>query len=287
MYLRGDQERQHGRHRTDHEEHKTGDGGFPCRPAQFGWVQPQFLAGQRIQRRGGFGDELLRQRTGLVFGKAFGLIDQGEFFHFLFRGVLEFGLFDAHLLLGQFARRLHGKPFAHRHGAGPSEHSRDARQRHGLRAGRGVRHAAGDAHDQRQCGNQAVVGAQHGGAQGVAADGAMPAFQARQHSAGHAILAAASGDHAQYAGMAFFFARHRLAADFRLIVIAARRGFFAVGERRQDKLRADYFCQSDHNPRPNRDAVGPGILAGFDDFRRPEIRVFFLHAPQPLEDLGD
>ncbi len=109
----------------------------------------------------------------LGLGDAAGLVDQRQFGSFFLRVGLDLGALDGDLLFIEFARALHREPLAERHRAGAGQEAGEAGDQDLVVGQRG----AGDAHDQAHVGDKAVVGAQHGRAQGVAAAGLMAALQ--------------------------------------------------------------------------------------------------------------
>jgi hypothetical protein len=112
----------------------------------------------------------------LLAAEALGLVDEREFLLLLLGRLGELVALDRDLSLGEFPGALHREPLAHCHRARAGQGAREAGDEDRL-VGR-VR--AGHAHHQAQHRDEAVVGAQHGGAQGVAPDGAVPALEARE-----------------------------------------------------------------------------------------------------------
>ncbi len=113
------------------------------------------------------------------------------------------------LVLVQLARALHRQPLAQGHGEGPGEQAGHAGDEDVV----GGQFGAGHAHDQAEVGDQPVVGAEDGGAQGVAAHGAVAALQTRDQRPlrpggararqlrEHALVAALLGGHAGLFGL--------------------------------------------------------------------------------------
>ena len=123
------------------------------------------------------GDLLRRLRV-----EPLGAVDQLELAPLLLRVGLELRLLDLDLVLEELARALHREPLAERHraraGQEPGESGDQDRAPGEL--------GAGDAHDQREVRHQPVVGAEHRGAQGVAARRAMAPLELGEGAALHA-----------------------------------------------------------------------------------------------------
>jgi hypothetical protein len=97
---------------------------------------------------------------------------------------------------------------------------------------------AGHGHDQAEVRTKAVVDAEHGRAQGVAADRAMAPLQAHERTAGHALVALAR-DQAQQPSVRALVGGHAPPAYLGLTGIALAGRVFGGGDRRQNERDAD------------------------------------------------
>ena len=166
-------------------------------------------------------DQFVGEFARCVFGQPFRLVDQLEFFFFLGGDVLQFALLDADLVVVEFARALHRNPLAQRHRSRARHQPGQARDQDRVT---GLLRP-GDAHNQAEIGEQAVVRAEDGGAQGVPGDGAMATFETGDGAAAHARSA---GDGLEQALVRAFFGGHGCGFGVRLRVVAAAVGGFKI-----------------------------------------------------------
>ena len=127
-------------------------------------------------------EQPLGERLGLVLRQALGLVDQDQLLLLLLGRLLELGRLGVDLPLVELARAVDRQPLAHGHRAGAGDQTGDAGEQDGVRRRRG----AGDPHHQAEVGDQAVVGAEHRGAQRVAAGAAMAPLEHGDVGAGEA-----------------------------------------------------------------------------------------------------
>jgi len=233
----------HRHQRTARKQDKRRAGRGPRRAPQFLRVNAQFLARQRIQGAVLIGHQLGGDGCGFVLGEPLGLIDQGQLLLLLLRDLLDLLRLDGQLPLVEFTGALDREPLAHGHRAGTGEQPRQAGDQDRRSRERGARHA----HDQTESGDQAVIRAEHGGAQRVPTNGPVASFEAGKRVARETGLA---DDGAEEAGVGALIDRERGVLGFRLAIIHVTIHALERGDGRQDPLRSEALGQPDEHAGP-------------------------------------
>ena len=135
------------------------------RRAELVGIEAELLARQRVERVLGSARSAVGELGGLPLRQAFGRVDQRQLLRLRLRVLLQLVALQRDLVLVQLALRAHRNVFAGRHRERAGRKSGDAGQQHQMR----VAARAGDAEDQARVRHQAVVDAEHGGAQVAAA----------------------------------------------------------------------------------------------------------------------
>lgn len=202
----------------------------------------------------------------LILRQTFGLVDQSELLGLLFWECGELVGFESQLPPGLLPGALHRDPLAHGHGPGAGEQAGEAGDDDGVLGEAG----AGDAHHQGEVGHEPVVSTEHGGAQGVAADGAVPALQPRDRVAGHA-RGRSAGDGGQEPGVGALVGAHRRVLGLELLVVHAAVGVLGGGHGRQHGGSAGPAGDPGHHAgAPAGPAVRQGD-AGWGELVLPEV----------------
>ena len=214
---------------------------------------------------------MLRQRFGLVLGKPLGLIDQRQLFLFLLGHLLELVGLGLDLPLIGFAGRADREPFSQSHRARAGQQTR--KTGHQDRVRRQVR--SGHAHDEAQIGAQPVIGPEHGGAQRVAAKGAMPALQPRDRRAAERARRPRC-QRLDDAGVRALGRGQSAGDGFRLGVIGTAVQLLERIDARQDERRTETARQPSKAPRPEAGPQARHALTHRTDLALPELGMRLL-----------
>ena len=143
---------------------------------------------------------------------------------------------------------------------------------------------AGDAHDETEIGDKAVIGAEHGGTQCIAAHAAVAAFDARQRCAGKTAARRAAGKRLDDAGMAALCLGQSAGHRVGLPVILPAVDMLERVDGGKDEFRAELPRQEGQHAGAQVRLQRRGRLAARADALAPELRVAFLHRGEALVD---
>ena len=181
LQRQSEQERHQRDDRAERERQERIDRGAPRR-AEVVRVEAQLLARERVERVRLVLHQFAAHAARLFELHAARLVDQREFFGFFFRVFVQLVALEPDLVLEHLALRAHRHVFARGHRERAGEQSRDAARQHEVRARRRTR----DAHDQAGVRDEAVVDAEHRGAQVAAAVALVPRADVR-HRGRHQV----------------------------------------------------------------------------------------------------
>jgi hypothetical protein len=204
-------------------------------------------------------------------GKPLGLIYQRQLFLFLFGQLVELIGLGLDLPSVGFTRRADRQPFSQRHREGAGQEAR--KTGHQDRVRREVR--SGHAHDEAQIGAQPVIGAKHGRAQRIAAEGVMPALQSRDRRAAERARRLCR-QRLDDAGVRALGRGQPAGNSFRLGVIGAAVPLLERIDARQDERRTETARQPSKAPRPEARPQARRALTDHTDLALPKLGMRFL-----------